>query len=86
MPSLWAPHPLPRHTAETFPLMCQLMIITQDVAAVYGSCEANLIPDRVPLAFLESKYQKMLACMDTLPIIQDDFARGADATLHVLVL
>ena len=76
------PYPPSRHTSKTFPVACRLMVIAQEVNAVYSACKGDPVMERVPLAFLEAKYQKILACIDTL---KNDVVQAADAPLYILV-
>lgn len=57
---------LPRHATKSFAKLCELFIIIQEVAVVYKMPGTGPVAERVPLMFVEAKYQKLLAWLDTL--------------------
>ncbi|RGP66986.1 conidial development fluffy [Fusarium longipes] len=61
----WPRHFIPDYTGKTFQALCELWTIMQEVVAVYFAQQGTLT--RVPLAFVEAKYQKILSFTDTLP-------------------
>jgi hypothetical protein len=65
----WPRHFIPDYAGKTFQALCQLQTIMQEVVAVYfsqqgGGDEASM---RIPLAFVEAKYSKILSLTDSLP-------------------
>lgn len=79
----WPSHPLPLYMGRTFPVICNLWTIAQEVAAVYFSDRREPIYKRVPVAYVEAKYRSLLACMDTL---DEDMIRGDHNPAHVVML
>ncbi|SCV35422.1 uncharacterized protein FFFS_04730 [Fusarium fujikuroi] len=63
---LWPEHPLPAYMGLSFTRLCQFFTMIQEVAVVYSIADATPIVDRVPIAFAEAKYQKVLAWADSL--------------------
>ncbi|KAF5024181.1 hypothetical protein F66182_3745 [Fusarium sp. NRRL 66182] len=65
----WPRHFIPDYAGKTFQTLCELWTIMQEVVAVYfperGDEDAASI--RIPLAFVQGKYQKLLAFTDSLP-------------------
>lgn len=54
---------------RTFPALCQFWTIVQEIIVVFDPATTRTTTtnkDHVPLAFVESRYQKMLHWMDTL--------------------
>ncbi|KAI1841232.1 hypothetical protein JX266_012544 [Neoarthrinium moseri] len=75
--------PLPPYMGRTFPAICGLFRIVQEVAVVYVKRDdARPSPVRVPLAFAEAKYQKLLAWSNTL---QAEVVRGEHTPAHVMI-
>lgn len=81
-PELWPPHHLPPYMGHTFPAVCHLWTIAQEVATVYFADRASPICDRVPVAFAEAKYQSLLAWMDSLGT---ETMRMDDSPAHVVM-
>ena len=52
---------------QTLPSLSKLSTILQDIHALYLARDAVPLMERVPLAFAESKYQRLLSWADTLP-------------------
>ncbi|KAM0553108.1 hypothetical protein ACHAPJ_007656 [Fusarium lateritium] len=65
----WPRHFIPDYAGKTFQSLCELWTIIQEVAAVYFSEQGNEVnaQTRIPLAFVEAKYQKILSFTDSLP-------------------
>jgi hypothetical protein len=61
----WPRHFIPDYTGKTFQALCELWTIMQEVVAVYFAQQGA--PMRIPLAFVEAKYQKILSFTDSLP-------------------
>lgn len=77
---LWPSHPLPSYMGHTFPAMCNLWAIGQEVAAVYFADKKTPTPDRIPMGFAEAKFGHLLAWMDTLSA---DMRRSESSPAHV---
>ncbi len=62
--------------------LCRLWMIAQEVVAVYTAPPSNKKPicQRVPIAFAEVKYRKLLACMDSL---HPDLTGGTKNSAHL---
>jgi hypothetical protein len=73
-------HSLPFYMGKSFTTVCEFWAIVQEVANAYLSQGGKNIMDRVPLAFAESKYQKLLHWMDTLV---PDMAREVQSIPHI---
>lgn len=76
------PIQLPDYMGQTIQSMCKLFSIAQEIAVLYYNGDDEPICDRVPLAFAEAKYQKLLAWMDT---IDDGMARNDHCPSHVVI-
>jgi hypothetical protein len=63
---MWSDEPQATHIGQTFPALCNLWVMAQEIATVYTVREKESLQDRVSLAFAESKYQKLLAWADSL--------------------
>jgi hypothetical protein len=74
---------LPSHTSPYFYLQCKLWSIATEVASVYKYKVNVPILQRVPLALVEAKYRKLVACMDELG---ENRTRGGNCPAHALVL
>ncbi|KAM0413777.1 hypothetical protein ACHAPD_007018 [Fusarium lateritium] len=61
----WPCHFIPDYTGKTFQALCELWTIMQEVVAVYFAQQGATM--RIPLAFVEAKYQKILSFTDSLP-------------------
>ncbi|CAF3478488.1 unnamed protein product [Fusarium graminearum] len=61
----WPRHFIPDYTGKTFQALCELWTIMQEVVAVYFAQHGGTM--RIPLAFVEAKYQKILSFTDSLP-------------------
>ena len=48
---------------RSFALLCDFWVIVHDILAVYRSSQGTSNMDHVPLGFVESKYQQLLAWM-----------------------
>lgn len=70
---MWPTHNLPRYMGKSFSTICKMQTTMQEVAAVYLT-QPTLPVQNVPLAFVEAKYQNLLAWTDTLnnEMIQSD--------------
>jgi hypothetical protein len=62
----WPSHPLPSYMGQTFPSLGRIWVILQEIDTVYTLKDMTPLVDRVPLAFAESKYKKLLSWADTL--------------------
>jgi hypothetical protein len=78
----WPDHPLPEYMGSSFTKLCEFFSIVQEVALVYSANERIPIFNRVPIAFAEAKYQKMLAWADSLG---KDMAWNKDSNEHVFL-
>jgi len=67
----------------TFATLLEFNIINHEVAMVYVSDDPRPIVERVPLAFAEAKYQRLLHWADSL---QPPMVRGEQNDHHVLDL
>ncbi|KAM0418945.1 hypothetical protein ACHAPT_012103 [Fusarium lateritium] len=56
----------PPHLGTTFPNTCRLWTVVQEVLGVYVYPDEKPISERVPLAFAEGKYRKLLEWASTL--------------------
>ncbi|OAQ87559.1 nitrate assimilation regulatory protein nirA [Purpureocillium lilacinum] len=74
--------PAPAYMGSTFSTMCRFWTIVQEVAVVYFKHDKRSLSQRVPLAFAEAKYQRLLAWTDTLAM---GMARGEYSPAHVLI-
>nr|RBQ87323.1 hypothetical protein FVER53263_00157 [Fusarium verticillioides] len=63
---LWPQHPLPEYMGSSFTKLCEYFTVIQEVAVVYSLADGKPVVDRVPIAFAEAKYQKILAWADSL--------------------
>ena len=63
-------------------MACKLWAIAQEVAVVYVTHSDRSISHRVPLAFAEAKYQKLLSWMDS---VKADMVRGDHSPAHVVM-
>lgn len=65
----WPPHFIPDYAGKTFQALCELWTIMQEVIAVYFAHHGDTAAAsmRIPLAFVEAKYQKILNFTDSLP-------------------
>ena len=75
----WPSHALPHYMGGTFTALCSLWAIAQEVSAMYLPEGEGLLRDRISLAFAESKYNKLLACVGQLPL---DVQRGDRTNPH----
>lgn len=80
---IWPFHPLPSYMGETFPVLSQFWVIVQEIEIIYNLKDSRPLVERVPPAFAESKYQKLLAWADTL---SPDMELGEHSFSHVFVL
>lgn len=67
---------------RTFTALCEFWKIAREVASVYFARGVAPLKDRVPLAFAESRYQKLLGWADQLA---PEMARGGHSTAHVIL-
>lgn len=72
----------PLYLGPTFPKFCRLWMIAQEVLSVYSYSSSTPVSERVPLAFAESKYQKLLVGASTL---QRDLQRTKGCTPDVMM-
>lgn len=63
----WPAHPLPGYIGSTFTELCRFWTIVQEVSTVYQEETSVPLTERVPVAFAEAKYRKLLAWSDMLP-------------------
>ncbi|KAJ4123214.1 hypothetical protein NW768_009743 [Fusarium equiseti] len=61
----WPRHFIPDYAGQTFQALCELWTIMQEYVAVYFAQQDGTM--RIPLAFVEAKYQKILSLTDSLP-------------------
>ncbi|KIW04772.1 uncharacterized protein PV09_03962 [Verruconis gallopava] len=73
----------PHHATTILAALCELCVISQEVATVYYENSSEPIPARVPLAFAEAKYRKLLSWAERLP---PDIVRDKDYREDVIVL
>ncbi|CAG7561152.1 unnamed protein product [Fusarium equiseti] len=78
----WPDHPLPKYMGKSFTKLCHFFSIVEEVAAVYSANDRIPIFDRVPIAFAEAKYQKMLFWADSL---SKDMAWNQDSHEHIFL-
>ncbi|KAH8671613.1 hypothetical protein BX600DRAFT_434712 [Xylariales sp. PMI_506] len=80
----WPAHPQPEYIGQTFATWCRLWTISQEVQAAYYQEAAVLLPlqEFIPIAFVEEKFQKLLAWAD---ILAEDMTRKEHSASHVLV-
>jgi hypothetical protein len=78
----WPAHPLPDYMGGTFLVMCELWSIVQQVLAMYNAPRDGSLAEKVPLAFAEEKYQKLLSWADSLA---RELERKSHSLLHVLI-
>lgn len=76
----WPAHPLPSYMEPTFKTMCRYWTIVQEVQAVYLARDILPLYEKVPLAFAEAKFQKLLSWTDTLG---KDMSREEYSQIHV---
>ncbi|KAH9907619.1 hypothetical protein F4778DRAFT_778057 [Xylariomycetidae sp. FL2044] len=76
-------HPVHRHTAAHFYVQCKLWVIAEEIASVYKQDLEVPVTEKVSLAFVESKYWKLVACMEELG---GDRVRGGDCPARVFLL
>lgn len=67
---------------HTFQASCRFWHIIQEVLVVSSSSSNEILQNRVTLAFVESRYQKLLDLADRL---EPDLARGENTMAHALV-
>ncbi|KAK1757131.1 conidial development fluffy [Echria macrotheca] len=53
-----------RHLSPFFPIVCKISVVAQEAHVVYGANADAPIPDRVPVAFIEARFRKLLRCME----------------------
>lgn len=63
----WPVYPQPEYLDHSFLEWCKLWTISQEIQAVYSRTYEAPLQETVPYAFVESKYQKLLAWADNLP-------------------
>lgn len=73
---------MPRYMGHTFASICRLWVIVQEILAVSLSAREGPMHERIPLAFAESKYQKMLVLADTL---EETIALEDHSQPHILI-
>lgn len=78
----WPDHPLPKYMGKSFTKLCRFFSIVEEIAAVYSANERIPIFNRVPIAFAEAKYQKMLHWADSL---SKDMAWNNDSHEHIFL-
>jgi len=79
---IWAAHPLPPYMKYTFPAICRFWVLMQEVLVAYLAQTDSSVTARVPLAFAESKYRRLLSWADTL---REDMARGEQGLGQILI-
>jgi hypothetical protein len=67
---------------RTMSSLCRLWVLAQEVAVFYFGSDKRPVYEKIPLAFAEAKYQKLLAWADTIAegMIQREHSAG-----HVLI-
>jgi hypothetical protein len=65
---------------RTFSTLSALWVIVQSINSMYFSTDERPVAERVPLSFIESKYQQLLAWADTL---SKEMLREQHSTTHV---
>ena len=83
LPGEHGTHPPPLLCIRTtFSNLCRLWTIAQEVLGVYTYSNSTPISERVPLAFVEAKYQKLLVWSGTL---QRDMERTKGCKSDVMI-
>lgn len=62
----WPEHSLPDWMGCAFSSLCKLLVLAQEIAAVYFVNRQKPLVEQVSLAFAESKYTKLLEWAATL--------------------
>jgi hypothetical protein len=75
--------PLPPYKGQIFPRLTALILIMHQVSLMYDADSDKQLSERIPLAFAEAKYRKLLAWADGL---EDEMALGEYTPRHVLIL
>jgi len=44
--------------------VCKISVVAQEANVVYGANADAPLPDRVPVAFIEARFRKLLRCME----------------------
>ncbi|KFA48276.1 hypothetical protein S40293_10140 [Stachybotrys chartarum IBT 40293] len=57
----WKSYPLAPYMGAVFPALCGMWLIAQEIISAYYHDHEIPVADRVPLAFAESKYRRLLA-------------------------
>jgi len=73
---------LPGYMGQTFTTMCRFWAIVQEITVAFFGPDGKPISGRVPLAFAEAKYQKLLAWADTMG---EGMALGEHSPAHVII-
>ncbi|KAK5661584.1 hypothetical protein OQA88_9681 [Cercophora sp. LCS_1] len=72
-----------RYVSPVFHTTCKLYVIAQEIAAVYKVGDGTkLSSERVPLAFLEAKYQKLLECLGE---VEEGVLKDGNGPIHLIV-
>jgi hypothetical protein len=73
---------LPKYMGQTFSTFCQFWTLAQEMAVLYLGQDERTLAERVPLAFAESKYQKLLAWTNT---VAESMALNDHSPAHVMI-
>ena len=79
----WPAHPLPHYMGMTFTAMCEFWKIAQEIISVYFGSTDSAPLGRVPLAFAESRYQKLLEWTDKL---HENMQHRKGCELHLIMV
>lgn len=83
MDSLAASVAMPAYMGQTFPAMCEFWVLTSKWTSVYYMPGGQPVLGRVPFAFANGIFQKLLAWSDNLHIL---LARGDQSSHHSVIL
>ncbi|RGP64023.1 nitrate assimilation regulatory nira [Fusarium longipes] len=77
----------PPYLGSTFASMCRIWTILQEVLSVYCFPSSTPISERVPLAFAEGKYQKLLEWARSLPssMMRTDDCKSDVMIFHMML-
>ncbi|KAI9152237.1 Notoamide biosynthesis transcriptional activator notL' [Paramyrothecium foliicola] len=79
----WPLHPLPGFMGQTFTALCKIWSIAREIATVYFDSPETDLAQRVPLAFVELKYQSLLECMNKLGPDMGDYCVPHVLLFHI---
>jgi hypothetical protein len=69
--------------SKTFVALCKFRRLQNDVVRTYNAPDGRSIADRVPFAYVESKFQELLAWANDIP---GEARRGEHQPHHVIIL